>query len=96
MVILCARSRKCRFVECEEVFDMDKLNAHEKICQHRIVKCPFSKCEAEIALSKLLDHLGKKTCCFNSKQIIFDTSSKSGKVICFISKESVLGNKDVG
>ena len=68
----------CRFVECEEVIDMDKLNAHEKICQHKIVKCPFSKCEAEIALSKLLDHLGKKTCCFNSKQIIIDTSSKSG------------------
>ena len=34
---------KCKFVECEELFPLDKLDAHKKIGQHRIVKCLHCK-----------------------------------------------------
>jgi len=70
---------KCKFVECEELFALDKLAAHEKICQHRRVRCPYSPCTEEIALSKLLEHLGKKTCSYNLKPTTIDNSAKSGK-----------------
>ena len=86
---------KCRFVECEELFALDKLDAHEKICQHRIVKCPYSKCEVEIAMSKLLDHLGLLTCCDNSKPKVIETSSKTGKIDLIVTKFPTQGNKNI-
>jgi len=85
---------KCKFVECEEVFAQDKLEAHEKICQHRTVKCPYSKCAEEISLSKLLDHLGKKSCCYRSNPMVIDSSSKTGEVNMIVSKFSSTRNKD--
>ena len=85
---------KCRFVECEELFALDKLEDHEKICQHRIVKCPNSKCEVEIALSKLLDHLEEKNFCYSSKPTVIETSSKTGKANFRIYKIMAMANKD--
>jgi len=84
---------KCRFVECEELFAREKLDNHEKICKHRIVKCPYSECKVEMALSKLLDHLGKKTCCFRLKPSVIDVSSKTGKSNFNIVKFSSIENQ---
>ena len=47
----------CKFVNCEDTFTVDKLDTHEKMCQHRTVLCPYNDCEGEMGLSKLLDHL---------------------------------------
>jgi len=85
---------KCKFVECEALFAKDKLDAHEKICKHRIVKCPHSKCEVEIALSKLVEHLGEKTCASRSKPTVIDTSSKTGTANFKIDKISEKENMD--
>jgi len=83
---------KCKFVECEELFAVEKLDAHEKICRYRTVKCPASSCKAEIALSNLLDHFVIKTCCYNPAPTVIDPSSKTGKVSFqitdFLSKEN--------
>merc|ERR1740137_130425 len=40
---------KCKFVECEELFAVDKLEAHEKVCKHRMVKCPHRTCTDEVS-----------------------------------------------
>jgi len=86
---------KCKFVECEELFPMEKLDDHEKICQHRTVKCPNILCKVEVALSKLLEHLLVKTsCCDNQELIVIDQSSKTGKVNFSTAKESLEGNKE--
>jgi len=70
---------KCKFAECEELFAKDKLEAHENICKFRIVKCPYSSCGVEVALSKLVDHLGQQnTCCLSSVPTVIPTSSKTG------------------
>ena len=42
---------------CEEVFKLENLSEHEKVCKHRKVSCPMGQCDQKIALSKLLDHL---------------------------------------
>jgi len=61
----------CRFVECEESFPNDKLNEHEKTCQHRIVSCPYDPCNEKIALSGLLKHMQSSTsrCSANFKNV---------------------------
>jgi len=66
---------KCKFDECEETFDLDKVEAHEKVCKHRIVQCP-SVCYKEVALSQLLQHL--QTCSNNPVPHAIDMSVKSG------------------
>ena len=53
---------KCKFVDCEDIFSVDKLEDHEKNCKHRSVECP-GKCNENIALSKLVEHLGTATTC---------------------------------
>jgi len=83
---------KCKFVECEELFALDKLAAHEKICEHRIVRCPHSPCTEEIALSKLLEHLGKKTCTYFSEPTVIENSSKSGKANFQVEDLGRIGN----
>jgi len=61
----------CRFVECEESFPCDKVEDHEKTCQHRIVSCPYDLCNEKIALSGLLNHLQLSTsrCSVNSVKV---------------------------
>jgi len=87
---------KCKFVECEELFAMEKLDAHEKICKHRTVKCPASSCEAEIALSNLLDHfVMMKRCCHDSPPAVIDTSFKTRKVNFRIKDFLTKENKDI-
>jgi len=86
---------KCKFVECEELFALDKLAAHEKICEHRIVRCPHSLCTVDMALSKLLEHLGKKTCSGNSKPFLIENSSKSGKANFLVTDLGNIGNHEI-
>jgi len=86
---------KCKFAECEEVFAMDKLLAHEKICDHRIVRCPHSGCNEDVALSKLLEHLGKKLCSYNSKPDVIDNSSKAGKANFTVTNLDNIGNHEI-
>eukprot|EP00092_Neocalanus_flemingeri_P002563 GFUD01002745.1.p1 GENE.GFUD01002745.1~~GFUD01002745.1.p1 ORF type:complete len:366 (+),score=80.48 GFUD01002745.1:43-1098(+) len=56
---------KCKFDDCEDLFAVDKLDDHAKICAHRTVKCPHHNCSEKVSLSKLLDHLGKNKCSFD-------------------------------
>jgi len=81
---------KCKFVECEELFAVDKLEAHEENCRHRLVKCPYYWCNEEIALSNLLAHLGKKDCSFDSVPTVIETSSKTGKAFLKVNELSNL------
>jgi len=54
---------KCKFVKCEEMFPLgEELAGHEKICKHRIVRCPDAKCDKKFSLSDALGHIGKNTC----------------------------------
>eukprot|EP00092_Neocalanus_flemingeri_P024576 GFUD01026655.1.p1 GENE.GFUD01026655.1~~GFUD01026655.1.p1 ORF type:complete len:357 (-),score=69.49 GFUD01026655.1:3-1073(-) len=69
----------CKFVDCEEIFAVDKLEGHEKICKRRTVTCPHNNCSEKIALSKLLDHLNKETCSLDSRPKVIGSSSKSGR-----------------
>jgi len=63
---------KCKFVDCEDIFSVDKLEDHEEICKHRSVECP-GNCNGNIALSKLMEHLGERTpCCFDKKCVVDD------------------------
>jgi len=66
---------KCKFVDCEELYAMDKLDFHEKICKHRIVNCPYEKCIDKVVLSKLLEHFEKKPC--SSVLTVVNDESKS-------------------
>ena len=61
----------CKFVECAEEFSLSHIEAHEKICEHRFVACPYQgKCDQRVALSKLLDHLEKTPCSSNTEPIL--------------------------
>ena len=54
----------CKYDECDEVFKLDKLSDHEKVCKHRSVSCPYETCDKKLALSKLVDHLkSSRKCC---------------------------------
>eukprot|EP00092_Neocalanus_flemingeri_P021551 GFUD01023373.1.p1 GENE.GFUD01023373.1~~GFUD01023373.1.p1 ORF type:complete len:484 (-),score=134.16 GFUD01023373.1:223-1674(-) len=66
----------CKFVDCKEFFALDKVDDHEKICQHRTVSCPYDKCSEKLPLSKLLDHLNENVCSFKLK--VIENYSKSG------------------
>eukprot|EP00092_Neocalanus_flemingeri_P004979 GFUD01005355.1.p1 GENE.GFUD01005355.1~~GFUD01005355.1.p1 ORF type:complete len:419 (+),score=103.30 GFUD01005355.1:64-1320(+) len=78
---------ECKYDYCEEVLGFDKLEDHEKQCKHRIVSCPHAVCREEISLSKLLDHLGKKTCAYDAVPQVIDNTSKSGQVRFSIKSE---------
>ena len=55
----------CKYDECEEVFKLDDLTDHEKVCKHRSVSCPYEICDKKLALSKLVDHLKSSSkCCW--------------------------------
>ena len=62
---------KCNFDDCEEVFEIDKLDEHESICVHRLVLCPSDGCDKTIPLSQILDHLGELTCSYGRGLGIF-------------------------
>jgi len=53
---------KCKFVDCDDYFPVDKVEEHIKVCPHRIVSCPYGNCAAKVGLSKLMDHLNKEDC----------------------------------
>eukprot|EP00092_Neocalanus_flemingeri_P024578 GFUD01026657.1.p1 GENE.GFUD01026657.1~~GFUD01026657.1.p1 ORF type:complete len:341 (-),score=61.33 GFUD01026657.1:68-1090(-) len=71
---------KCKFDDCKEFFDVDKLEGHERICKHRTVSCPYDECSQKIALSKLVDHLNKETCSSNLIPTVIASFSKLGRV----------------
>merc|ERR1719154_1055879 len=62
----------CRFVDCEESFAVDKVEDHEKICQHRIVSCPHDLCKEKFALSNVLKHLqfSEQKCALKTTPVI--------------------------
>jgi len=71
---------KCKFVKCEDVFPLGKeLTEHERICKHRKVSCPRSDCDKEFPLSDLLEHLGNKTCCFDTVPCVVDEATVTSK-----------------
>jgi len=58
----------CQFNGCGEEYPLDKIETHEKFCDHRIVTCPHYQCEQREHLSRMmLEHLGKSPGCCNSK-----------------------------
>ena len=59
----------CKHDECDEVFKLEKLSDHEKVCKHRTVSCPSETCDKKLALSKLLDHLKSSRTCSVSENI---------------------------
>jgi len=71
----------CRFVDCEELFGLDKLEDHEKICKHRIIHCPYELCDEKVALSKLFKHIKKKACSVKSVEV--DDQCKSEPAAAF-------------
>eukprot|EP00092_Neocalanus_flemingeri_P028599 GFUD01031056.1.p1 GENE.GFUD01031056.1~~GFUD01031056.1.p1 ORF type:complete len:367 (+),score=70.16 GFUD01031056.1:48-1148(+) len=56
---------RCRFVDCEEFFPHDEIKKHVKVCGHRTVSCPSSKCNVKVGLSKLLAHLNNGDCSYD-------------------------------
>jgi len=60
----------CKHNGCDEVFKLDNLCDHEKVCKHRSVSCPFDSCDEKFALSKVLDHLkSSRTCSSMSENV---------------------------
>merc|ERR1719481_403805 len=57
----------CKFDDCDKDFPLDNLEEHEKMCRHRTVICPHAMCRKEISLSKLVLHLGEKSCSTNMR-----------------------------
>jgi len=56
----------CKFDECKEQFPLKDIEEHEKVCKHRIVKCPhFDFCGGKASISKLLEHMREAECCRN-------------------------------
>jgi len=54
----------CKYDECDEVFKLDELSDHEKVCKHRSVRCPYGACDKKLALSELFVHLrSSNKCC---------------------------------
>ena len=66
---------KCKFAACQELFALDKLEDHERVCSHRTVKCPFPHCTEKIALSKLLGHIVSKGCSGDKIPFVVPTDS---------------------
>jgi len=53
---------KCEFSQtgCEVELTNEDLAAHEKLCLHRVVKCPLGgtcTCKSRVSLKKMLDHI---------------------------------------
>jgi len=63
----------CKFVECEGEFSLKDVEEHEKVCDHRIVACPYGQCDQMVALSKLVFHLGKNACASNRVPIVVES-----------------------
>jgi len=62
----------CGNQDCSESFLPDALAAHEKVCVHRVVSCPYPLCGKNVPLVKLTHHLltSKKVCCAQTKAAI--------------------------
>eukprot|EP00092_Neocalanus_flemingeri_P022888 GFUD01024815.1.p1 GENE.GFUD01024815.1~~GFUD01024815.1.p1 ORF type:complete len:292 (-),score=46.52 GFUD01024815.1:37-912(-) len=70
---------ECKFDDCEDMFAVDKLDDHSKVCAHRTVKCPHPTCSEKVSLAKLLDHLGKnKSCSFDDAPKLLEKDSPGG------------------
>eukprot|EP00092_Neocalanus_flemingeri_P040011 GFUD01043580.1.p1 GENE.GFUD01043580.1~~GFUD01043580.1.p1 ORF type:complete len:390 (-),score=69.88 GFUD01043580.1:67-1236(-) len=65
---------RCKFIDCEEFFPVDEIEKHAKVCAHRSVSCPCSKCDVKVGLSKLLAHLNNSDCSYDSQVILKKTS----------------------
>jgi len=86
---------KCKFSDCEEVFSVDTVDDHEKICEHRTVLCPNESCSDAIPLSKMLDHLGQRTCSSDSEPTVIDQETGKGRANFKISSESSVAKRDL-
>eukprot|EP00092_Neocalanus_flemingeri_P028601 GFUD01031058.1.p1 GENE.GFUD01031058.1~~GFUD01031058.1.p1 ORF type:complete len:298 (+),score=24.42 GFUD01031058.1:242-1135(+) len=62
---------RCRFFDCGEFFPHDRIEEHAKVCGHRTVICPHSRCNRKVGLSKLLGHLNEilGDCSYGSDRI---------------------------
>jgi len=60
---------ECKHDECDEVFKLENLSDHEKLCKHRTVSCPDDTCDKKLALSKLVDHLKSSRTCSVSENV---------------------------
>merc|ERR1719234_2226911 len=68
----------CKFVKCVEKYPLQKIEDHEKDCEHnpmnKIVSCPYySYCAEKMPLPKLLNHLGS-TCSSSKTPIVIGSS----------------------
>jgi len=70
---------ECKFAACEEVFPVDKLGEHAKICKHRTVACPQDLCNIEFDLSKLLDHV-QNGCSYNGVPTVIGDSENVSEI----------------
>jgi len=68
----------CKFAGCEQNYPLDKIEDHEKKCNHRNVSCPYySYCTAKVPLPKLLNHLDAMSCSFfKTPTAVFGSSVK--------------------
>jgi len=66
---------ECEFDDCDDCFPVDKIEEHSKVCSHRYVSCPYGGCELKIGLSKLIDHLNKNPCSYDSAPKLIAKSS---------------------
>jgi len=48
---------KCRYAGCNMFISVDKIGEHDKSCVHRTVMCPYGRCNAQVNLTKLMDHI---------------------------------------
>jgi len=55
---------KCKFsfFGCDVKMKLEDIVNHEKICQERTVRCPYSNCKEEIQLKKFNLHVVEKDC----------------------------------
>ena len=48
---------KCKHLQCDEHFSIDKLGNHENSCTHRVTLCPNKKCNETPFLKDVIGHL---------------------------------------
>ena len=47
----------CSNVACQEMVEGRGMKTHMAVCQHRVVPCPYSACNEEIALDLVTEHI---------------------------------------
>lgn len=60
---------KCKYDLCNKTCPIDEVLDHEKGCKHRIVTCPYARCDEKFTVNELEEHLEEGNCCFKSEII---------------------------